>query len=79
MPVISHPARHNRAAKASGFWLFWIWLSWLLLLGSDLMAVVFISPVLASASTAAKISKPAAQMKIRQQQQQQQQTAPPVH
>jgi hypothetical protein len=63
MPVISHPARHNRAAKASGFWLLWLWLSWLLLLGSDLMAVVFISPVLASASTAAKISKPAAQKK----------------
>jgi hypothetical protein len=65
MPVISHShhARHNRAAKASGFWLLWLWLSWLLLLGSDLMAVVFISPVLASASTAAKISKPAAQKK----------------
>jgi hypothetical protein len=53
MPVISHPARHNRAAGASGFWLLW--------LGSDLMAVIIISPVLASASPAAKISKPAAQ------------------
>jgi hypothetical protein len=58
MPVISHPARHNRAAKASGFWLLWLWLLWL---GPDLMAVVIISPLLASAPPAAKISKPAVQ------------------
>jgi hypothetical protein len=65
MPVISHPARHNRAAKASGFWLLWLWLLWL---GSDLMAVVIISPLLASASPAAKVSKPAAQKSTQQQQ-----------
>jgi hypothetical protein len=39
MPVISHPARHNRAAKSPGFWLLWLWLLWL---GSDLMAVIII-------------------------------------
>jgi hypothetical protein len=68
MPVISRPARHNRAARASGFWLLW--------LRSDLMAVIFISPVLASSSPAAKNTKPAAQKKSRQQQQQQQQQQP---
>jgi hypothetical protein len=52
--------------EASGFWL--LWLSWLLWLGSDLMAVIIISPLPASASPAAKNSKPAAQKSTQQQQ-----------